>query len=66
MEWGYSDAFRVTWLSTIPFGVLACAVALLVKDVSPYFTEHTAVALEKDRLGDSKKVVHEKVASDHA
>jgi len=51
MQWGYSDAFRVTWLATIPFGIIACVIALFVRDVSPYFTAHTAVSMEKERLG---------------
>lgn len=46
---GYSDAFRTPWLSTIPFGAVGSVVALLVQDVSPYFTQHTAVSLQKER-----------------
>jgi len=51
MRWGYSDAFRLTWLVSIPFGVIATIVAFFVTDVSPYFTSHTAVTMEKERLG---------------
>lgn len=54
MRWGYSDAFRLTWLAAIPFGVIACVIAYFVTDVSPYFTAHTAVMLEKERLGGRK------------
>lgn len=63
IKWGYSDAFRVTWLATIPFGVLASVIALWVPDVSPYFTRHTAVALEKNRLGGPGEVDNEKAVS---
>lgn len=51
IQWGYSDAFRITWLVSIPFGIIACVLALLVRDPSPYFTTHTSVTLEKERLG---------------
>ena len=51
IQWGYSDAFKITWLASIPFGVIACVLALFVRDPSPYFTRHTAVTLEKERLG---------------
>lgn len=51
IRWGYGDAFRVTWLASIPFGVIACVLAAFVRDPSPYFTAHTAVTLERERLG---------------
>ena len=51
IQWGYSDAFRITWLAWIPFGVIACVLAIFVQDPSPYFTKHTSVTLEKERLG---------------
>lgn len=51
IQWGYSDAFKITWLASIPFGVIACVLSLFVKDPSLYFTRHTAVTLEKERLG---------------
>lgn len=51
IQWGYSDAFRITWLASIPFGVIACILAIFVRDPSPYFTKHTSVTLEKERLG---------------
>lgn len=51
MRWGYSDAFRLTWLVSIPFGVVATIIAFFVTDVTPYFTSHTAVTMEKERLG---------------
>ncbi|KIW86772.1 uncharacterized protein Z519_12558 [Cladophialophora bantiana CBS 173.52] len=43
MRWGYSDAFRYVWYSSIPFFVMACVVSVFVLDPSPYFTNHTAV-----------------------
>lgn len=36
---GYAQGFRITWLSSIPFGVLALAAAVCVKDPSTYFTK---------------------------
>ena len=51
VQWGYSDAFKITWLASIPFGVIACILAVFVRDPSPYFTQHTSVTLEKERLG---------------
>lgn len=45
---GWSDAFRITWIATVPFGVIACVVAIFVRDPSPYFTAHTAVTLDKE------------------
>ena len=54
LKWGYSDAFRVTYLSTIPFGVIATGLAFFVKDPSPYFTKHVSVTLEKEILGNKR------------
>ncbi|KAI9818748.1 MAG: hypothetical protein M1827_007568 [Pycnora praestabilis] len=51
IKWGYSDAFRLTWLVSIPFGVIAFILGVFIRDPSPYFTKHTAVTLEKERLG---------------
>lgn len=50
-KWGWNDAFKITWLATIPFGVIGCIAAVFVADPSPYFTRHTSVTLTKDRLG---------------
>ncbi|EXJ83059.1 hypothetical protein A1O1_06677 [Capronia coronata CBS 617.96] len=50
MRWGYSDAYRITWIASIPFGIIATLIAVGVPDVSPYFTSHTAVTMEKERL----------------
>jgi MFS family permease len=54
MQFGYGDAFRLTWLISIPFGVIACGLAAFVRDPSPYFTAHTAVILEKERIKDAR------------
>ncbi|EXJ65965.1 uncharacterized protein A1O5_10941 [Cladophialophora psammophila CBS 110553] len=45
---GWADAFRITWLATIPFGIIVCGLAIFVQDTSPYFTNHTAMQLEKE------------------
>lgn len=55
IKWGYSDAFRVTFLASIPFGVIATILAFFVRDPSPYFTNRIAVTLEKERLGGGRK-----------
>ncbi|PCG96662.1 Major facilitator superfamily domain, general substrate transporter [Penicillium occitanis (nom. inval.)] len=54
IQWGWSDAYKIVWLSTIPFGVIAFVGALFVRDPSPYLTNHVSVTLEKERL-DLKK-----------
>jgi hypothetical protein len=54
MRWGWSDEDKIVWLSTIPFGVIAFAGAIFVRDPSPYLTKHVSVTLEKERL-DLKK-----------
>jgi len=45
---GYAYGFRITWLSSIPFGVIAMACAMAVRDPSEYFTNHVEVHLEKE------------------
>jgi len=42
---GYAYGFRITWLASIPFGVLATICAACVKDPSKYFTNHTEIKL---------------------
>lgn len=54
---GWSSAFRITWLATIPFGVTAFVLSFLVKNPSLYFTNHTAVRLERETFGHA--AVHE-------
>ncbi|KAI1611798.1 fungal trichothecene efflux pump [Exophiala viscosa] len=45
---GYAYGFRITWLASIPFGVIAMACAVAVRDPSKYFTNHVEVHLEKE------------------
>jgi hypothetical protein len=45
---GYAYGFRITWLASIPFGVIAVACAVCVRDPSRYFTNHVEVHLEKE------------------
>lgn len=56
-RYGYAYGFRITWLASIPFGVVAILCAVAVKDPSKYFTNHVEVHLE-GRKGVQK--VHEK------
>ena len=46
----YAYAFNRVFYSTIPFGIVALAAALLVRDGSKYLTNHTSIHLEKDIL----------------
>lgn len=48
-RYAYAYAFRVTWLASIPFGVVALLAAIAVRDPSKYFTNHVEVHLEKKR-----------------
>jgi uncharacterized membrane protein (DUF485 family) len=50
-RYGYAYSFRITWLASIPFGVLAILCAIAVKDPSKYFTNHVEIHLEKKRGG---------------
>ena len=52
IQLGYDYAFKITWLAIIIFGVIACIMAIFVRDLSLYFTKHTSVTLEKERLGE--------------
>lgn len=47
----YVRSYRLVFYSTIPFGVLAVIAALMVRDPSPYLTNHVAVHMEKEVLG---------------
>jgi hypothetical protein len=53
-RYGYAYGFRITWLASIPFGVLATLCAMSVKDPSKYFTNHVEVHLEKEIGGKHK------------
>jgi hypothetical protein len=57
-RWAWSYAFRIAYLSTIPFGVIATCVAIFVSDPSKYFTEHVAIRLETDKEGKDSKVAN--------
>lgn len=51
--WTY--AFRIAFLATIPFGVIAIISAWFVADPSKYFTQHVAVRLEHDKNGNGRQ-----------
>lgn len=51
--WTY--AFRIAFLATIPFGVIAMLSAWFVADPSKYFTQHVAVRLEHDKNGNGRQ-----------
>ena len=57
------SGFRITWLASIPFGVIAMACAVAVRDPSKYFTNHVEIHLEKEIGGhkaqETKEVEHE-------
>lgn len=48
-RYAYAYAFRVTWLASIPFGVLALLAAIAVRDPSRHFTNHVEVRLGRKR-----------------
>lgn len=48
----YAYAYQRVFYSTIPFGVIAIIAALFIKDASEYLTNHTAVNMEKNILGE--------------
>ncbi|KIW86462.1 hypothetical protein Z517_01860 [Fonsecaea pedrosoi CBS 271.37] len=48
----YGYAYQRVFYSTIPFGVIAIITALFIKDASEYLTNHTAVHMEKEILGE--------------
>ena len=63
-RYGYAYGLRITWLVSIPFGIIAVAAAIAVKDPSRYFTNHVEVHLEKEiggkqREGKGFKEYHE-------
>jgi len=53
-------AFRITYLVTIPFGVIVICLSVFVRDPSKYFTKHVAVHLEKEVIGGKKSANNEK------
>ncbi|OQU98000.1 hypothetical protein CLAIMM_03842 [Cladophialophora immunda] len=56
---GYAYGFRITWLSSIPFGVIAMLCAVAVHDPSKYFTNHVEIHLEKEIGGRQAKETKE-------
>ncbi|OBT95445.2 hypothetical protein VE01_05147 [Pseudogymnoascus verrucosus] len=63
---GYAYGLRITWLSSIPFGIVAVVCGLCVLDPSKYFTNHVEIHLEKEiGRGESSardKEIHEEKA----
>ncbi|KAK5733992.1 hypothetical protein LTR17_009263 [Elasticomyces elasticus] len=47
---GYAYGFRMTWIASIPFGIIAILCAIAVRDCSTYFTNHVEVRLN-DKVG---------------
>lgn len=46
-RYGYAYGFRITWLASIPFGILAIISAICVRDPSKYFTNHVEIHLNE-------------------
>ena len=59
-RYGYAYGFRITWLVSIPFGVLATLAATSVRDPSKYFTNHVEIHL-KEKIGAKHKEGDEKL-----
>ncbi|KPI34672.1 Vacuolar basic amino acid transporter 5 [Cyphellophora attinorum] len=59
----YARGFQLVFYSTIPFGVVAIALAACLNDPSKYLTNHTAVTMEKngvfDREGPTEQAVRD-------
>lgn len=51
----YADALKKIFLLTIPFNDVAVIAALLIQDVSEYFTNHVAIHLEKNILAQQQE-----------
>ncbi|KAK3175528.1 hypothetical protein K4F52_010193 [Lecanicillium sp. MT-2017a] len=67
IRWGYSDAFKYVWYTSVPFFVVACIVSPFVQDPSPYFTNHTAVTMGKPQAQQAREQIakHEKAGIAH-
>ena len=50
----YAYAFFRVFYASIPFGILAIACAIFIKDPSQYLTNHTAVHMVKEVVGGSE------------
>lgn len=61
---GYAYGFRITWLTSIPFGVIALLCAIAVRDPSKYFTNHVEIHLEKE-IGGRKRYMTESKKEGH-
>ena len=59
---GYAYGFRMTWLASIPFGVIAVLCAVAVRDPSKYFTNHVEIHLN-EKVGGKYEADH-KVAAE--
>jgi len=46
-RYGYAYGFRMAWLASIAFGILAVICAMCVRDPSKYFTNHVEIHLNK-------------------
>ena len=59
-RYGYAYGFRIAWLSSIAFGVVAVLCAACVRDPSKYFTNHVEIHLNKKIGGTYDEAVHAK------
>ncbi|KAK4569553.1 hypothetical protein LTR86_003316 [Recurvomyces mirabilis] len=57
-RYGYAYGFRITWLVSIPFGIIALLCAMAVKDCSLFFTNHTEIHLNEKIGGKYEGEVH--------
>ena len=65
---GCAYGFRITWLASIPFGVIALVCAMAVRDPSKYFTNHVEIHLNEEiggKYGMNKEAAleHERTSS---
>ena len=57
-RYGYAYGFRMTWIASIVFGVIALVCAMAVKDPSKYFTNHVEICLNKKIGGKYESADH--------
>jgi len=48
-RWAYSEALRYVWITSIPFGVLACVACLFLGDIGSYMTNRVAAVNKRGR-----------------
>ena len=65
-RYGYAYGFRMTWLASIPFGVIAIICAMVVRDPSKYFTNHVEIHLNKKVGGKYEEASPENKIADDA